>query len=186
MPAVTDTSLLEAVELRGVNPIRVIRDATGLSLRDAADEIGCHHQALYMCECGTYPHVLPVILNWCSERSGIAPSAIQGAYTHFKLMTREKTKELFAWDSIDLADLGKPGDNPIVEFRKKFDMSRAGMAKRLCIPVAKLYSSENPDATTLMAHMPAELIELLIEMGVQKIVLDEMIERYQVWYDNVR
>jgi hypothetical protein len=185
MATVVDTVLLEAIELRLVSPIRYVREMKNLSIRDAADLIGCHHQALYMNEIGCYPHVLPVVMAWLTEGSDYDQSQFSHAYERYQEVVRKQTADLFAWREVKIEHLGVPGDNPIIKLREHFDMSRAGLAKRLCLPTAMLYSAENPDASNLVASVPEELLRLLALAGLPEDVQQEMVDRYEMWYEGV-
>lgn len=181
-----DVEILDAIELRSVSPIRFVREANNLSIRDAADAIGCHHQALYHNEIGCYSHILPVIMDWLVQNSDYKQGHLKLAYQRYQEHVRAKSKDLYNWAGVTLEHIGVPGDNPIIKFREHFDMSRAGLCKVLCLPTATLYAAENPDAGNLMAAVPVDLIHWLEWCGVSEEVLQEMVERYQVWYDNVR
>lgn len=175
----------EVEALRGLGcPIRVVRRAKGLSLRDAAELIGCHHQALYMNEQGCYPHVLPVILDWLVENSDYTAFSLDLAYQEFIRLKREDTKERFDWSSISFMHLGKPGSNPLTSLHESLGMSRAAFCKNLCLSSSLLYTLENSGASHVAAVIPPDVTDLLLYMGISSDVIEEMHERYGDWYLN--
>ncbi len=177
----TATELIES----GENPIRVIRLSMGLSLRDAADKIGCHHQALYMNETGAYAHPLPVVMAWLVENSDYEPIEIELAYAVFVTTCRTRAGFKHGFKTADIDDLGAPGENPIQKFREHFGLTRSAFCKTVCVSSSLMYTLENEGAQHVAAKIPPSLMSVFKELGVDKVVRDEMVERYEVWYAGI-
>lgn len=176
------TASLEALTESKDNPIRVIRNSKGLSIRDAADAIGCHHQALYMNETGAYNHVLPVVLNWLVQNSDHPSFNIEMAYAAFITNSRSDARDKYGFCTADIDDLGKPGDNPVQRFREHFGLTRSAFCKTVCVSSSLMYTIENPGAQHVAASIPPSLLDVFRELKVPAGVISEMRERYGDWY----
>lgn len=167
------------------NPIRVIRKAKGLSLRAAADKIGCGHQALYMNETGAYAQPLPVVLDWLVANSDYDQLEIELAYAVFITSCRVQAGHKYGFSTADVGDLGAPGDNPVQKFREHFGLTRSAFCKQVCVPASLMYTLENPGAQHVAARIPDSLLMVFKELNVSKLVRDEMVERYGIWRDGI-
>lgn len=167
-------SLEELIE-SGSNPIRVIREGMGLSIRKAAHKIGCHYQALYMCEHGMYRYVLPVVLAWAGQSSDFSRQQIEDAYTVFRSKKKCAAKEKYSLHMVKIDVLGEPGDNPVLRLRESLGLTQSGFCKEFCIPVALLYVAENKASS-----LPQELRIGLADIGLSSLVLQEMSDRYEM------
>lgn len=184
MTTALDAPSLDMFEA-GANPIRVIRTTLGLSLRDAADRIGCHHQALYMNETGAGPRILPVVLDWLVENSDFPRHTIELAYWNFVQYQRDAAKDHYGFVTADLNDLGRPGENPIEKFHEHFGLTRSAWCKTVCVSASLMYTVENPGAQHVAASIPPSLLDLFRYLGVSELVISEMIERYGDWHDGL-
>lgn len=169
----------------GENPIRAIRNDLGLSLRQAAEKIGCNYQALYMNELGTYPRVLPVILDWLSTHSEYSEKTISLAYTIHNIASLQEAAEKYGTRESDISWLGKPEENPIVAFRERLGMSRSAFSKNFHIPISVMFSVENIKFSNYARNVPDIILTNLAVTLVPEVVLDEMEERYREWVKNV-
>lgn len=177
---------MDAIDARRISPIRYIRDLKGLTIRGAAESIGCNYQALYLNEIGCYSSILPTTLVWLVNETGWTEEDLNAAYKYYIQVSRDWAKDMFSWETVNLTALGSPGDNPIIKFREYFDLSRAGLCKVLKIPIQSLYVAENPDSPRLVTKIPPQLIRVLRQMGVSSDVLMEMEDRYVDWYAGVK
>lgn len=167
-------SLEELIET-GANPIRVIREGMGLSIRKAAQKIGCHYQALYMCEHGMYRSVLPVVLTWAEQNSDFSRHQIDAAYSKFRETKKQVAREKYSLHLVKIEALGEPGDHPVLRLRESLGLNQSSFCKEFCVPVALLYVAENKAAS-----LPIELRSGLADVGLPSTVLQEMVDRYEM------
>lgn len=159
----------------GANPIRVIREGMGLSIRKAAQKIGCHYQALYMCEHGMYRHVLPVVLTWAEQNSDFTRHQIDAVYSRFREAKKRLARDKYSMHLVKIDALGEPGDHPVLRLRESLGLNQSSFCKELCIPVALLYVAENKAVS-----LPSELRAGLADVGLTSTVLQEMVDRYEM------
>lgn len=155
------------------NPIRSIRVGQGLSLRKAADKIGCHYQALYMTEHGMYMTVPPRILDWAVDTSDYIITQINIGYMLFRSEKQDIAKEKYSLEELNLECLGAPGDNPVRKLRSYLRLTQSAFCKDLCVPVALLYSAEN-------GSLPKKLKNIFMDLGIPDLIIDEIVDRYEV------
>lgn len=157
------------------NPIRLIRESQGLTLRKAAEKIDCNYQTLYMIEHGMYLTVLPKVLDWAIKFTDSDKSKIEYNYMLFRTEKQDLAKEKYSLNSIKVDSLGIPGDHPILSFRMFLGLTQSAFCKELCIPVALLYYSE-----TVAVSLPKKLRNMFYDLGVPGNVVDEIVCRYEL------
>lgn len=156
------------------NPIWRIRHDNGLSLRRAADKIGCHYQSIYMTEHGMYERVLGIIMDWAVSNSDWDRYRIDDSYFLFKRYRRLLAMEKYGLESLTVGCLGPPGDNPVRQLRRFLDMTQSKFCKELCLPVALLYTAENS-----CKSLPWTMYNVLKDLRVPDEVVQEMSDRYE-------
>lgn len=159
---------------RGENPIRTVRLAQGLSIRRAADKIGCHYQTVYMAEHGMCDALFPVVLWWAVENSEYTADQIEGAFAVFRSCKRQITAERYSLEQLPVSALGEPGADPLRSLRTFLGLSTSGFCKEFCVSVSVLHNAER------VQFMPASIQTTLKEMGVPVPVMSEMLERYSL------
>lgn len=148
------------------NPIRQVREQLGLSLDDMSKAIGCHLQALYMNESGVYPSILPEILHWLVGR-GYNRVELLLQYDEFVDKTRESFRNKYYPYELPKPDALRC---PLRLWRESLGISRAGLAKGLCVQPSLLYRVEQGKAQSL----PSQLRQALLYVGMTKEDVNEL------------
>lgn len=165
------------MQRNGTNPIRVARKERGWTLKEMAQKAGVHVQALYLNECGCYPHILPSVLRLMVHVLDRNPAQVEREYKKFVADKRLTFGGNHALDFYTLAHLGEPRIHPLVAFRDSLKLSRMMFAKSLCVQPTMLYNVEKCQARKI----PLELIEALKDAGLPRTVLLELCLRYEDW-----
>lgn len=165
------------------NPIRRIRTKEGKSLVEFGEDCGVQFQALYLNECGVYPHILPSILAHLTRLGYDNHVELQREYNEFVTQKRGE-----AYFKFDLGNYTLPPPtgvlHPILALRETIafgGLSRIGFAKAFCVHPASLYKLEFGDSQ----HLPAQLRVALLEAGLPDTVVDELDFRIGEWADGV-
>lgn len=157
---------------RGENPVHAIRLGLGLSMRRAAEKIGCHYQTIYMVEHGMCEYIFPVVFRWAVENSDFTGYQIEDSFNMFLARKRGVAREKYSLETLPVAALGIPGTNPIKSLRQFLGLSTSGFCKDLCIPVALLHSSEKAK------NFSGSMCIALHAAGIDERILEEIEERY--------
>lgn len=163
----------------GENPVKLVREQLGLTQRKAADKIGCHYQTVYMAEHGMFIPIPPVILQWVASELGGPREAVEHFYKLFQLEQRDAACERHGLKTLSLDCLGLPGEHPIQRLRGFLGLNQSQFCKQLCIPVVWLYEAEKKALT-----FPHRLRVVLEDIGIPKVVLSEIAERYESLSDD--
>lgn len=159
---------------KGENPIRVIRTEQGLSIRRAAEKIGCHYQTVYMAEHGMCDPLFAVVLLWASANSEYTLPQITDAYDMFLARKRGLAREMYSLEMLPTTAVGIPGTNPIRSLRQYLGLTTSRFCKDLCIPVSLLHNSERADS------LPGAMCVALYSLGVDGELIEEIAERYEL------
>lgn len=166
----TDRTILEN------NPIRRARKQLGMNMREFSEIVGVHYQAILQNESGTYESVLPAVLRFLVQQ-GYDGQELLREYVEFQHLCRTSFGETQIWsyELLGSASLDRP---PILNFREALDLSRQGLAKRLCVQPSVLYKLEKGQARRL----PEQLEVALREAGMPAEMIDELNERTEEYY----
>lgn len=159
---------------RGENPIRTVREAMGLSMRRAAEKIGCHYQTVYMAEHGMCDPLFPTMLWWAVSNSEYSAVQIEAAFAEFRGRVRNATVEKYSLESLPVSALGTPGTDPLRSLRGYLGLSTSGFCKAFCVSVSVLHHAES------VLFLPAAIQSTFQEMGVPEEIVTEMLERYSL------
>lgn len=159
------------------NPIRRIRLSKGKTLHDFADDCGINYQALYLNECGVYPTVLPVLLEYIGKL-GFDSESVAQEYKEFVLAKR---LEFGACHSTTELPPPVGSLHPFVAFRQALELSRVAFAKSICVHPAGLYRLE----LGLMKHLPGDVREALTVAGFSINLIEELDYRVEEWNSGV-
>jgi DNA-binding XRE family transcriptional regulator len=168
---------LRHMQKNATNPIRVARKERGWTLKEMAAKAGVHVQALYLNECGCYPHVLPSVLRLMVHVLDRNPAQVEKEYNKFVADKRLTFGGDHALNFYTLDHLGEPRIHPLLAFRDSLRLSRMGFAKAICVQPTMLYNVENCQARRL----PSELLKALKDAGLSRQVLLELSLRYEDW-----
>lgn len=151
-----------------VSPIKRIRIREGQSLEAFGRSVGCHLQAVYLNECGTYPHILPAIRRYL-EKQGYNVRELDEEYHEFQVARRIAAG---AKHKVADVELGEPGNgiHPFTLLQKQLGMSRMAFSKAFAIHPAFLYKLSRAEAHGLSSQMK----QALLEAGFRPSVIEEL------------
>lgn len=155
------------------NPIRRIRLSKGRTLMEFAGDCGVNYQALYLNECGVYPSILPAIHEYLVSLDAW-PTDLNEDYEEFRYH-----KRVLFGDIHSATPLPPPVGtlHPFIAFRHALKLSRAAVAKKLCVHPAGLYRLE----LGLMKHLPGDVREAMLVAGFPGSLVDELDYRVEEW-----
>ena len=130
--------------------------------------MGCHLQAVYLNECGVYPHVLPAIRKYI-ESLGYDVRELDEEYAAFQTRMRELTGARVKAGQVAI-DEPSNGAHPFLAFRKMLGMSRMSFSKSFAVHPAFLYKLERAEAHGLSSQMK----NAMAEAGFRPSVIDEL------------
>lgn len=151
-----------------------MREAENKTLQQFSTLIGIHLQALYLNESGVYPTILPVVGSYMS-RKGYNLEEMEIAYQEFVSERREEFFEKWAPYSLPEPFLG---DSPVGKWRATLGLSRAGLAKGLCVHPGQLHRVETGRAQAL----PNQLVEALKAVRFPDDLIEELNDRVEEYY----
>jgi transcriptional regulator with XRE-family HTH domain len=137
------------------NPIRALRKKNGMTVDVFAERCKIHPQALYLNECGVYPHILPAVRGYLLSLG----YDLQVLDHEYALYQRQKRIEYGQEVGAEEQELGPPSvvKHPFVEFRIGIKMSRMGFSKSFCVHPAFLYKLEHGEAYGLSIQLKEAL-----------------------------
>lgn len=156
------------------NPVRRARLKMGLSLTAIAEAAKINYQTWYSTECGCYADIPPGILGFL-EAEGFNVLHLETEYHDFVSETRDEFY-LTHLDALNKFTLSGEA-HPVEEFRTALGLSRAALAKQLCVQPAVLYKVESGDSKGL----PRQLRDALLEAGVSEVLIGELEEGVKSW-----
>lgn len=151
------------MDKRPQNPIREVREQRGMSLDRFSTMLGINLQAVYLNECGVYPHILPVIRKWM-EQEGYDVRSFDEQYFLFQEHTRIQNGTVYGAGDIAPPE---PGDeHPFTAFREELGVSRMGFSKDMCIHPAFLYKLERGEAHGLSSQCKSAMLDAGFTMAL--------------------
>lgn len=162
------------------SPILSFREAEQLTQQQLADEAGINLQAVFLCEKGVYPEVLPALLKTMRIHGYKGPIQTEyQTFVHEKRVEFGIRHDLSSWR---VSDLGPPvGHHPLVKVRLQLDLSRMKFCKDLCVHPAQELRVERGKAYT----MGEQLMQALLVAGLEQPVLDELEQRTRDFAEGV-
>lgn len=164
------------------SPLRVLRTSLGLDLNQVAKEVGVSESFLTMTELAVYENVSRKILDFYTKQiPHLSLTALESAYHTYQNEKRERFGEVYRGQvGEDVVEFQKsfPVDlskSPIQVFRERIDpaLSRAALAKNLCVQPAHLFKLEKGTA----ANIPLQLTIAFGDSGFPSWFVQELWER---------
>jgi hypothetical protein len=151
------------------NPIKEFRSQHGWTLLDLAGEVGVHVQAVFLCEHGVYPEILPVLRDFLI-RHGMSGVAIDEAYHFYQRDNRNAARRLYDMANVTLPAPGPR--HPVVDFRLSLGkgLSRMRFCKSFCVHPAEMYNLEHGTKHVLSEQFKTAMLE----SGLSATVLGEL------------
>lgn len=156
------------------NPLREVRLKSKRTLKEFAADCEVNYQAIYLAECGVYPHVLPRVAEYIKSIGEWSPT-FELIYSQFQLEKRwmiGRTNSLSEYVSREpLFDHG----HPFIVFREgltnpKGFMSHMAFCKLFCVQPSLLNRLE----TGRTKHLFEQLRQALSDAGLPAIVIQEL------------
>lgn len=162
------------------NPVRQIRLKQHKTLDEFANECGIHIQALFRCEHGMYPSVLPSICQRLNHQYGIDLAELTTSYEDFirsKRYTFGKARYPYTLPEPDRKI------SPLTQFRNYLGFKSAfGMGKAICLGPTTILRAERGDTPRLPGQVEFALRGILLPVeDIQEMSFrqEEFVHGYQ-------
>lgn len=148
------------------------------TLVQCAAASGVHWQVWYLTECGCYEQIPKRIRQYLSHRLAERYDDVEEKYRTYQRISRENARELLqANQELPQSSLTY---QPFRAYRETIGVSRAYLAKILCVQPAILYKLESGRSRNL----PESLTRALKEAGLPVEIIEELDARTEEYYES--